>query len=112
MPKAASVKSRKRTSSVHIEQLGANIGADIGGVDLTQALSRSDFKTVRDAFVEHEVLVFRNQNLTQTQYIDFVAQFGELTVHPFATSLPEHPELIVLDNNRDNPALVHRPVAF
>ena len=105
MAKANAVKSRKRTTPVRIERLGANIGAEASGVDLTRPIPKADFKIIRDAFVEHEVLIFRNQNLTQDQYIDFVSQFGEITIHPFATSLPDHPELIVLDNNRDNPPL-------
>jgi taurine dioxygenase len=105
MPRTSAARQKKRPSPVHIEQLGANIGAEISGVDLRRPLPKSELKTIRDAFVEHEVVVFRNQNLTQDQYIDFVAQFGELTIHPFATSLPDHPELIVLDNNRDNPPL-------
>ena len=105
MAKANAVKSRKRTTPVRIERLGANIGAEASGVDLTRPIPKADFKIIRDAFVEHEVLIFRNQNLTQDQYIDFVSQFGEITIHPFATSLPDHPELIVLDDNRDNPPL-------
>ena len=111
MAKANAVKSRKRTTPVRIERLGANIGAEASGVDLTRPIPKADFKIIRDAFVEHEVLIFRNQNLTQDQYIDFVSQFGEITIHPFATSLPDHPELIVLAatagliDNRDYLAL-------
>lgn len=98
-------KPRPRKSPVRIEQLGANIGAEASGVDLSRPLSKADFKIIRDAFVEHEVLILRNQKLTQDQYINFVERFGKLTIHPFATSLPHRPELIVLDNNRDNPPL-------
>lgn len=90
---------------MRIERLGSNLGAEISGVDLTQKLTRADVKKIKETFVDHEVLVFRNQDLTQAQYIDFVAQLGELTIHPFATALPEHPELIVLDNDQNNPPL-------
>jgi len=105
MGKVASKTAKKSTSSVNIDKLGANIGAEISNVDLTQRLSRADVKKIKDAFVEHEVLVFRGQDLTQDQYIDFTSQLGQLTIHPFATALPDHPELIVLDNDKDNPPL-------
>ena len=97
--------SAKSVSPVRVEKLGANIGAEISGINLTRNLAKADVKKIKDAFVEHEVLVFRGQNLTQDQYIDFTGQLGELTIHPFATALPDHPELIVLDNDRNNPPL-------
>ncbi len=105
MGKAASISSPRNASSVRVEKLGANIGAEISGIDLTRKLARADVKVIKDAFVEHEVLVFRGQDLTQDQYIDFTGQLGELTIHPFATALPDHPELIVLDNDKNNPPL-------
>lgn len=97
--------SKKPKTSVRVEQLGAHLGAEIHGVDLRSPLSRADLKAIKDAFVEHQVVVFRDQDLTEQQYIDFAARFGELTIHPFATSLADRPELIVLDNDKDNPPL-------
>jgi taurine dioxygenase len=102
---AVSKSSLKKASSLRAEKLGANIGAEISGVDLARKLNRADVRLIKDAFVEHEVLVFRNQDLSQDQYINFTSQLGELTIHPFATALPDHPELIVLDNDKDNPPL-------
>jgi taurine dioxygenase len=97
--------SSVRTSSIGIQKLGAHIGAEILNVDLTRRLTGKDVKFIKAAIAEHEVLVFRNQKLTRDQYIDFVGQIGKLTIHPFATALPDHPEMIVLDNDRNNPPL-------
>ncbi|MDA0652961.1 MAG: TauD/TfdA family dioxygenase [Proteobacteria bacterium] len=99
MGKAGSKSSLENASPVLVKKLGANIGAEISCVDLTRKLDPADVKMIKDAFVEHEVLVFRDQALTQDQYIDFTGQLGELTIHPFATALPDHPELIVLWDN-------------
>ena len=90
MANTAARQTRKKASPVRVEKLGANIGAEISGVDLARPLARAEVKAIKDAFVEHEVIVFRGQNLTQDQYIDFTAQLGELTIHPFATALPDH----------------------
>ena len=97
--------STGRTSSIGVKKLGAHIGAEILNVDLTRRLAGTDVKFIKAAIAEHEVLVFRNQKLTRDQYIDFVGQIGKLTIHPFATALPDHPEMIVLDNDRNNPPL-------
>jgi len=93
------------TTAIEIRRLGANLGAEISGIDLSRPLPRDTLKQLKEAMVEHEVLVFRNQPLSQQQYIDFVGRFGELTIHPFATALPDHPELIVLDNDGKRPPL-------
>ncbi len=98
-------KRKRQKSKVVVKQVGAALGAEISNVDLTQPVAKADMVAIQKAFVAHGLLIFRNQDLTQDEYIAFGRQFGELTVHPFATSLPDHPELIVLDNDGDNPPL-------
>ena len=102
----AKQKDRKRKNpQVSIERLGAALGAEISNVDLSRPIAESKMTAIQKAFVKHGLLIFRNQDLTKDEYIAFGRQFGELTVHPFATSLPNSPELIVLDNDADNPPL-------
>ena len=60
-----------------INPLGAQIGAEVTGVDLKQALSAELRERLHTAFLEHLVLVFRSQDLTATQYRDALKQFGE-----------------------------------
>ena len=98
-------KRKRQKSEVVVEQVGAALGAEISNIDLTQPVAGADMVAIQKAFVAHGLLIFRDQDLTQDRYIAFGRQFGELTVHPFATSLPDHPELIVLDNDGDNPPL-------
>jgi taurine dioxygenase len=98
-------RQKRQKSHVVVEKIGAAFGAEISEVDLTRPVASADMSVIQKAFVEHGLLIFRNQDLTQGEYIAFGRQFGELTVHPFATSLPDHPELIVLDNDGDNPPL-------
>jgi len=98
-------RARPGNASVKIERLGQHLGAEIHGVDLSHPLSGASLRVITEAFVKHEVLVFRDQPLTREQYVALGQRFGELTVHPFATSLPDLPELIVLDNDGDRPPL-------
>jgi len=93
-----------QASAVRVRKIAPYLGAEISGVKLT-AVDDADFQIIHDAFIEHEVLVFRNQKLTVDEYMSFARRFGELSVHPFSTSLAERPELIVLDNDKDAPPL-------
>lgn len=92
-------------SPVTVQQLHPFIGAEIVGADLREAISAADLDTIRTAFVEHEVPVFRDQDISMEQQMAFGEYFGELSVHPFSASLPDQPEYIVLDNDGENPPL-------
>ena len=106
--------SKSRQSSVAVIKRGAHLGAEITGVDLTQPPDESDFTFIEGAFVENQVLVFRDQDISLDQYVAFARRFGEITVHPFRsreagsnkladTGRTDYPELIILDNSGDKP---------
>ena len=63
----------------------------------------AQFKVVHDAFVNYEVIVLRDQDITVDQQMAFGALFGELSIHPFSPNLPDKPEVIILDYSADNP---------
>ncbi len=92
-------------STVRVKKFGVHLGAEISGIDLTQTVSDADIAVVRDALLEHQVLAFRDQDITPQQQMAFGARFGELSVHPIAPHDEEIPELIVFDNTPDNPAM-------
>ena len=61
---------------------GAALGADIVGLDLTQEIDGDVFKKVTAAWDQHLVLRFRNQNLTEDQFVRFSQYFGALDKAP------------------------------
>jgi alpha-ketoglutarate-dependent taurine dioxygenase len=75
------------------QALSGTIGAEVTGVDLAR-LSGDDFAAIRDAMLEHGVLVFRDQDLDPDQLHDFAARWGEIHLHPYLSGLPEHPGII------------------
>ncbi len=91
------------SNTVAVTRLGRNLAAEIDGIDLSGPLDGAVFDIVHHALLEHEVLIFRDQDITARQLLDFGRQFGELSIHPFSPNLADMPELIVLDNHRDNP---------
>jgi taurine dioxygenase len=87
-----------------VERLGAKLGAQILGLDLKQAMDPETFKAFEAALIEHKVLVVRDQHLTTEQHVMMSRLFGELEVHPMRPQ-GELPEILVLDNHKDNPVL-------
>ncbi|RMH48742.1 MAG: hypothetical protein D6686_09870 [Alphaproteobacteria bacterium] len=89
--------------TVTVRRINPNIGAEILGVDLRAPLSPEEVATIEKALIDHEVIVLRKQPIEVEDQIRFGRYFGELTVHPFSPNMADHPEVIVLDNHKDNP---------
>ncbi|HYM36273.1 MAG TPA: TauD/TfdA family dioxygenase [Steroidobacteraceae bacterium] len=70
------------------------VGAEVSGVDLSQALSDSVRYEIHSAWLEHHVLFFRDQNLTPSAQAAFAENFGALDVYPFMKALDSHPNVI------------------
>lgn len=68
--------------TIEVKPLTPVIGAEVGGVDLASELSNHQFAEIRRAFLDHAVLVFRDQTLTGEQHKAFGRRFGRLHVHP------------------------------
>ena len=68
------------------------------------AWTPATFKAFEAALVEHKVIVLRDQNLDTKQHVEISRLFGELEVHPMRPQ-GEFPEILVLDNHKDNPVL-------
>ena len=87
---------------LEIRKLGHALGAEIGGLDLSRPLTEEVFRQVREAWLEHLVLRFRGQKLSDPQVLAFSRNFGELDPpgpnplgRPF---LADHPEMNVISN--------------
>ncbi len=88
---------------ITIRRIGVGLGAEIGGIDLRRKLDDGSFDALGAALAEHELLVFRDQDITSDQLISFGERFGELTVHPFAPRDADTTALIKFTNDADNP---------
>jgi taurine dioxygenase len=81
-------------STFEIAPVSGVLGAEVHGLDLATPLDDDTVRRVRDAFNEHQVLFFRDQQLTPQQQIAFGRRFGELGTHPYVAANAEHPEII------------------
>ncbi|HEY7298023.1 MAG TPA: TauD/TfdA family dioxygenase [Xanthobacteraceae bacterium] len=91
-------------AAFEVERRGARLGAEIHGLDLKRGLDADTFRAFEAALIEHKVIVLRDQHLTTEQHVAISRLFGDLEIHPMRPQ-GEHPEILVLDNHKDNPVL-------
>jgi taurine dioxygenase len=97
-------KVQEKTMSAVLElkvaPLGA-IGAEIKGVDLARPTS-GEMDAIKQAWYRHDVLVFRNQRLTDDDLLSFSRHFGALDSPPNQgagrKSPPGYPDIYVVSN--------------
>ena len=83
--------------TIEVRKLTPVIGAEICGVDLSEALSNQQFDDIHRALMENLVIFFRDQKLSIDQQKDLGRRFGKLHIHPAAPKgLEEHPEILVI----------------
>lgn len=87
---------------MNIKPLSPVVGAEVTGLDCGRPIESSVFATIHRAFLDHSLLVFREQNLTPDQHVAFSLLWGELKGHVLTQYLlPGHPELLVISNKKD-----------
>ncbi|MEV6823872.1 TauD/TfdA family dioxygenase [Amycolatopsis sp. NPDC051102] len=70
------------------------LGAEVTGLDLTRELTEEQLTELKTAFLDHHVLVFRDQDITVEDHKRLAASFGELRpVNP----PPEHGDPYILE---------------
>jgi taurine dioxygenase len=78
---------------IEVEPSSGALGAEIAGVDLA-ALDDATFAEIHHAWLEHQVVFFRDQHITPAQQEAFARRFGALEPYPFIEPLPGHPHVI------------------
>ncbi len=71
----------------------------VSGVDLSQALSDEVIAEIRAAWLDHQVLFFRDQDLTLDQHREFAKRFGDLYIHPTIPGPEGFPEVLSIHNH-------------
>ena len=69
------------------------LGAEIGGVDLSQSLGDDVIAEIRQAWLEYRVVFFRDQDITPEQHLAFARRFGDLATYPMVKGLDDYPEI-------------------
>ena len=88
-------------SSLSISQLTPHIGAEIGNVDL-KSVSPDQIEEIRAALLEHQVVFFRDQDLSPEEHIAFARNFGDLEIHPATPKSQPNPEVLHIAHGPDS----------
>jgi taurine dioxygenase len=80
--------------TLDIRRVSGALGAEIGGVDLSRPLADATVAAIRKALVEHQVIFFRDQDLSPEQQLAFGRRFGPLNIHPYVKGMADHPEVM------------------
>src|SRR6185436_20703799 len=100
---AAATKTR-----LDVVPLSKNIAAEIRGIDLRDALDADTIAQIHRAWLDHAVVLFRGQKLSQDDLLRVTDYFGELAplTRP-AKFRPKgydrvHPNIMMISNIREN----------
>jgi taurine dioxygenase len=102
---AAEIRTADPIASVDLVATGAGLGAEIRGLDLRR-IGDADFAAIHRAWLDHQVLLFRGQELTDDGLIAFSRRFGALDWAPIQENgrrfVDGHPEIYVVSNVVEN----------
>jgi taurine dioxygenase len=84
---------------LELRPLSPVLGAEVLGVDLAQTLDDTLFAALRDAFLRHHLLRFRNQTFDADQHIAFARRWGKIQRHVLSQYVHQgNPEIFVITN--------------
>jgi len=86
--------------ALKLRRLSYALGAEVCDIDVSKPMGEAQFGEIYRAFLQYGILLFRNQDITREEHINFSRRFGELDRHD---SLPrdrraDHPELLMVTN--------------
>ncbi len=90
---------------IEVRRVAGALGAEIHGIDLGRDLCVSVAARVREIFLDHQVVFFRDQDLTPAQFLRFAEAMGQPVEYPFVKGLEGYPlviEVKKLEHERTN----------
>ena len=80
---------------------GQACGAEVRGVDLSQPLSAQQVSAIREAWLQHLVLAFPEQQLSDDDLERFTLYFGPFGDDPFIAPVPGREHIIAVQRRAD-----------
>lgn len=76
-----------------IQKLTGNLGAEIFDADITDA---KQFDAIKAAFIEHSIIVIREQNISPQDHLTFARKWGSINVNRFFQPHLDYPEIALV----------------
>ncbi len=88
---------------IEVRRFSPALGAEVRGVELATGLDEETYREVHRAFLEHQVLFFKQQReIAPGMQVAIGKMFGELHLHPAAPSMQGHPEVFEIHAHKDS----------
>ena len=84
------------------------LGAEIYGLDLSGELSDTEFEALRQAWLDFEVVFFRDQAMTPESHASLANRFGSPQLHEAYPHVPGFPQITILENDEANPSKIEK----
>ena len=81
-------------SHFEVKPLSGAVGAVLSGINISEELSAGAIAEIRQAWLEHLVIFFRDQQLSDERLMAFGRRFGDLYLHPNLAKKGPNPEVI------------------
>lgn len=85
-------RASARGFSIH--PLTPTLGAEIRGLELEKPLATEDARLLKEAWLAHKVIIFRDTDISHEAHIRLGRLFGELEGHPVIPHVPGYPEIL------------------
>jgi taurine dioxygenase len=77
------------------------MGVEIHNVDLSKELSDSLFSEIRETFIEHGLIFFREQELTPDDHLRFAKLWGEININRFFAKVEGYDQIAEVRKDAD-----------
>jgi taurine dioxygenase len=85
-----------RNTAFDVQPISGSVGAELLGIDLSDALSDETVQAIRQALLDHGVIFFRDQTLPPERFLAFAKRFGVPIEYPFVKGIDGFPEIIAV----------------
>ena len=90
-------------NDIIVKPFAPNLGAIITGIDLSNSISDTEIRIIKDAFHKFQVLFFQNQSeILPQNHIALGQFFGDLHIHPAAPKMKNYPEIFEINTDKNS----------
>ena len=90
-------------NDIIVKPFAPNLGAIITGIDLSNSISDTEIRIIKDAFHKFQVLFFQNQSeILPQNHIALGQFFGDLHIHPAAPKMKNFPEIFEINTDKNS----------
>jgi taurine dioxygenase len=90
-------------NDIIVKPFAPNLGAIITGIDLSNTISDTEIRIIKDAFHKFQVLFFQNQSeILPQNHIVLGQYFGDLHIHPAAPKMKNYPEIFEINTDKNS----------